>query len=126
MYPRGHQTYLDIKYIYSGTTTSPYIEKNVWPSEEGAVINNNNAGGQSPSRDTKNQEQPIAIHINTSHSNVHGEAMKNGDRSPTTSSASDLHVQQQEQITNNMASISISPSSPVRNAGNIDLIISCC
>jgi len=83
-------------------------------------MNNNNAGGQSPSRDAKNQEQSMAIHISPSHSTVHGEAMKNGDRSPTTSSASDLHVQQQEQLASNMTSMSISPtSSPVRNQGKI-------
>lgn len=83
-------------------------------------MNNNNAGGQSPSRDTKNQEKSLSIHINPSHSSVHGEAMKNGDRSPTTSSASDLQVQEQEQLASNITSMSISPSSsPVRNKGKI-------
>jgi len=100
-------------------TTSPYIEQNVWSSEQGAVTNNNNSGGQSPSREAKHLEQSMAIHISPSHSSGNGEAMKNGDRSPTTSSAADKHVQH-EQITSQMSSMSISPSSssPVRNQEN--------
>ena len=101
----------------TGTTNSPYIEQNVWSSEQGAATNNNNAGGQSPSRDTRNQEPSMAIHITASHPTGHGEVIKNGDRSPTASSASDLHVQQQEQLASNMASMSVTPVSPVRTQG---------
>ena len=105
---------------YLGTTTSPYIEQNVWSSEHGGVTNNNSVGGQSPSRDSKNQDQkPTSIHISQSHSTGQSEAMKNGDRSPTTSSTSDLHIQQHEQLTSNMSSMSISQSSssPVKKQG---------
>ena len=106
----------NLKYI--GTTTSPYIEQNVWSSEQGALTNNNTLGGQSPSRDLKSQDQkPSTLHINQSHPTTGpGEGMKNGDRSPTTLSTSDL---QHEQLTSNMSSMSISPSSssPVRKQG---------
>jgi len=99
-----------------GTTTSPYIEQNVWSSEQGAVTNNNSLGGQSPTRDTKNQDQkPSSLHVSQLHSTGQGEVMKNGDRSPTASSSSDLHIQH-EQLASNMSSMSISQSSssPVR------------
>lgn len=100
-----------------GTTTSPYIEENVWSPDQGSAINNNNPGAQSPSRDPKNPDQSTAIHVSPSHSTTHGEIAKNGDRSPKTSSA-DLQIHQ-EQLTSHMSSMSISPSSssPIRNQG---------
>ena len=110
-----------MSWIFVGTTTSPYIEQNVWSSDQGAVTNNNSLGGQSPTRDTKNQDQkPSSLHVSQLHSTGQGEVMKNGDRSPTTSTTSDLHIQH-EQLTSNMSSMSISQSSssPVRKQGKI-------
>ena len=104
-----------------GTTTSPYIEENVWSPDQGSAINNNNSGAQSPSRDPKNPDQSTAIHVSPSHSTTHGEIAKNGDRSPKTSSA-DLQIHQ-EQLSSHMSSMSISPSSssPIRNQGIIGI-----
>ena len=61
----------------------------------------------------------MAIHISPSHSTGHGEGIKNGDRSPTTPVSSDLLISQQEQLSSQMSSMSISPSSssPVRKQG---------
>ena len=82
------------------------------------MVTNNNTEGQSPTRDVNNQHQSMVLHGSPSHSKEHGEGIKNGERSPSTSS--DLHSSQQEHLVSHISSLSISPpSSPVRNQGNI-------